>query len=263
MQTESANADHRFVGYYETQSTSEQTRRRFDGKRQAILRLRAQFGLPNERLDVADIGCGPGTETLLWAADGHCARGIDISAPLIEIARKRADELGLSADFEVSSAVKLPFANCSFDIVLVTELLEHLPQWQPCVNEAVRILRPGGVVFLSTTNRLCPIQQEFALPGYSWYPTVFKRRCERLAVTTHRHWVQYADFPAVHWFSFYQLRDYLANFGIRTYDRFDIMSADDSRLRGSALAIIRAARLVRFAAHTLTPYTVILGYRSV
>ena len=257
------NADPRFVGYYAAQSESAATRQRFDGVRRVTLETRAALGLPTTGLDIVDVGCGAGTQTLMWAADGHRAQGIDISAPLIELARQRAEEGALAARFHVGSATALDLPDASVDIVLVSELLEHLPQWQPCVDEALRVLRPGGVIYLSTTNWLCPRQQEFSLPGYSWYPAAIKRRCERLAVTTHRQWVQYATFPAVHWFSFYQLRRYLAARGFGARDRFDVMDIGGSRRKAMVVATIRRSRVLRFVGHVLTPYTVLVGYRGI
>ena len=196
------NADERFVDYYAEQSASERTRQRIENVRRILLKLRSDRGLPTTSLDIVDVGCGAGTQAFAWVREGHRAQGVDISTPLIELARERAAEVPLSAEFHVGSATQLPFADNSSDVVMVSELLEHLPDWEACVNETLRVLRPGGVVYFSTTNRLCPIQQEFALPLYSWYPASLKRYCLRLAVTTHGHWVQYASFPAVNWFTF-------------------------------------------------------------
>ncbi|MEO6747909.1 MAG: class I SAM-dependent methyltransferase, partial [Caldimonas sp.] len=177
------NADPRFVGYYAEQSESDATRQRFEGVRRVTLGLRTSLGRTTESLDIVDIGCGAGMQALMWSAEGHRAQGIDISEPLVELARQRATSRGLDARFHVRSATALGLPDASADVVLVSELLEHLPTWQPCVDEALRILRPGGVVYLSTTNRLCPKQQEFALPIYSWYPAWLKRHCERLSTT--------------------------------------------------------------------------------
>jgi ubiquinone/menaquinone biosynthesis C-methylase UbiE len=261
MQPTGPNADPRFVDYYAEQSASAKTRQRFEGVRRATLALRSALGESTEGLDIADIGCGAGAQALMWAAEGHRAHGVDISAPLIQLARERAEKAAVSADFHVGSAGALPFEDGSLDIVLVSELLEHLVEWQPCVDEAIRVLRPGGVIYISTTNRLCPVQQEFALPGYSWYPSAIKKRCEKLAVTTHGHWVQFTSFPAVHWFSFYQLRDYLAERGVDSRDRFDIMQSDGTLARRTIVRAIRASRSLRLAAHIATPYTVVVGYR--
>lgn len=257
------NADERFVDYYAEQSASEQTRQHFENVRQVLLNLRSELGLATTSLDVVDVGCGAGAQALAWARDRHRVRGVDISAPLIELARKRAGDASLPAEFYVGSATELPLVDGSADVVLVSELLEHLPDWQACVNESLRVLRPGGVVYFSTTNRLCPIQQEFDLPLYSWYPAALKLYCERCAVTTHKHWVQYTSFPAVHWFSFYQLRDYLNARGVSARDRFDIMEPKGSALRSTVKSAIRRSAALRFLGHVLTPYTVVAGFKPI
>lgn len=258
---QSPNADRRFVDYYARQSATDGTQRRFEATRRVTLALRADMGLPIDRLDVVDVGCGAGTQVLMWARHGHRAQGIDISEPLVELARQRAREADLTAQFSVAGATSLPLPDSSVDIVLVSELLEHVSEWQPCVDEAVRVLRPGGVLYVSTTNRLCPVQQEFDLPAYSWYPRAIKRRCERLAVTTHGHWVQHTSFPAVHWFTYFQLRDYLDARGLTSRDRFDAIEPGGSRLRQAVVKAIRSVGLLRFAGHVLTPYTMVVAYR--
>jgi 2-polyprenyl-3-methyl-5-hydroxy-6-metoxy-1,4-benzoquinol methylase len=261
MRSDGPNADHRFVDYYARNSASDRTRQRFESVQRIAMDMRASLGESTQGLDLVDIGCGAGTQTMLWAEAGHRARGIDISAPLIEIARKRAQETGVVAEFQVGSANAIDLPDSSADVVLISELLEHLVTWESCIDEATRILRPGGVIYMSTTNRLCPVQQEFSLPAYSWYPSRLKKYCEKLSTTTHPHWVQHATFPAVHWFTYYQLRDYLDARGVTASDRFDIMRTSASRLKTAAVAAIRASRAVRFAAHVLTPYTVAVGHR--
>lgn len=255
------NADQRFVDYYAEQSSTAQTYQRIDGVRQVLLRLRSECGLPTTSLAVLDVGCGAGTQALAWARKGHQAQGVDISAPLIEIARKRAADASLPASFQVGSATELPLDDSSCDVVLVSELLEHLPDWEACVDESLRVLRPGGVVYFSTTNRLCPIQQEFKLPLYGWYPQALKRHCEKLAVTTHPHWVQYASFPAVNWFTYYQFRDYLGARGVSTRDRFELMLPRGSFFRSLAITAAHRSAALRFMGHVLTPYTVVAGVK--
>lgn len=262
MHQDGPNADHRFVDYYTKISTGDSTRQRFESVLRVALDIRRSLGESTHRLDLVDIGCGPGAQALLWAAGGHRAIGIDISAPLIEVARQRAAEAGANdARFQVGSATSLELPDASADVVLVSELLEHLPDWQSCVDEATRVLRPGGVIYLSTTNRLCPVQHEFKLPAYSWYPSRLKRYCEKLSTTTHPHWVQHASFPAVHWFTFYQLRDYLHARGITALDRFDVMDTGASTTKKAVISAIRACPPLRFAAHAMTPYTVVAGHR--
>jgi len=261
LNADSPNADQRFVDYYRQQSQSAETVARFAAVKKQVLAIFARLGLPAHGLAVANIGCGPGAQSLMWASEGHRVWGADISVPLIDIARERAREAGLDVAFEVASAEQLPLPDRSCYVVLVPELLEHVPNWQACVSEAVRILRPGGVVYFNTTNYLCPRQQEFDLPVYSWYPAWLKRRCVAKALTTHRHWVQYTSFPAVNWFSFYGLRDHLAALAIDSLDRFDVMVSAGSTTREWLGRLFRAVPPLRFVGHVLTPYTLVFGVK--
>lgn len=257
------SSDPNFVSYYEQQSLSAETQERFNAVLDRVLALRSAQGLSRSRLQVADIGCGPGTQALLWARLGHDVRGLDVNEAFVELARRRGAEQKLDARFELGTATKLPFADESMDVCLLPELLEHVPHWQPCLDEATRVLRPNGVLYLSTTNRLCPRQQEFDLPLYSWYPSALKRRYERLAVTTRPELVSYAKYPAVHWFSFFQLRDYLAGRGLQCFDRFDLLALSRPVSASTRLAgVIRAVPPLRWIGHILTPYTVVFALKN-
>jgi 2-polyprenyl-6-hydroxyphenyl methylase/3-demethylubiquinone-9 3-methyltransferase len=251
-----------FYDYYARESESEATRQRFRGIQAAVLRVAAQTGVAAP-FDVADIGCGAGTQSRLWAECGHRVFGVDVNEPLIRLAEKRAAEQGFDINFEVGTATALPWADRSMDVCLVPELLEHVADWQSCVNEAARVLRPRGLLYLSTTNVLCPKQQEFNLPLYSWYPSALKRHCERLAVTTHPAIANYAKYPAVHWFSFYGLRNFLEPLGFHCLDRFDLI--DTSRKGRQAqfiVTMLRRVPLLRFVAHVATPSTYLVAVKS-
>jgi 2-polyprenyl-6-hydroxyphenyl methylase/3-demethylubiquinone-9 3-methyltransferase len=255
-------SDPRFVSYYAEQSETQETRARFESVRDRAIALvrRARGG--SEALDVVDIGCGAGTQALLWASLGHRVRALDINESLIEIARQRSSEAGLEIQFDVGSATALPYADGSCDVSLLPELLEHVQDWEKCLDEATRILRRGGVLYLSTTNVLCPHQNEFYLPGYSWYPRPLKRYYERLSVTTRPELVSYARYPAVHWFSFFQLRDFLARRGLTCFDRFDMIDVQRlSLLLRLAVGAIRKWPPFRWAGHVLTPYCVLFAVK--
>lgn len=262
-QPDAANAADKFAEYYREESLSDEAMARFLSIRQVVRGQLDRAGRLEEQLDVVDIGCGAGTQCMLWADDGHRVQGIDINEKLIEIAQQRAAEHGKDIGYQVGTAEKLPYADASVDVCLVPELLEHVPGWATCLDEFARILRPGGCIYLSTNNVLCPVQQEFDLPLYSWYPGFLKRRYEKLAVTTRPELVNHAEYPAVNWFSIYTLRDEFAQRGMSVQDRFDIM---DPASHGGAGAIavktIRALPPVRFLAHVLTPYTALIAVKQ-
>jgi 2-polyprenyl-6-hydroxyphenyl methylase/3-demethylubiquinone-9 3-methyltransferase len=215
------------------------------------------------KLNVADIGCGAGTQARLWAERGHRVHGLDVNEPLILLARERAQKQGLDIVFEVGTATALPWPDASMDICLLPELLEHVVDWQSCLKEAARIVRPGGLLYLSTTNVLCPKQEEFNLPMYSWYPRPVKRYCERLAATSRPEIANYAKYPAVNWFSFYRLRKHLASDGFNCLDRFDLIDiASKGKALRIAVRLTKAVPILRFLGHVATASTYLLAVKT-
>jgi 2-polyprenyl-6-hydroxyphenyl methylase/3-demethylubiquinone-9 3-methyltransferase len=256
------NSDPRFVSYYAHASGSEATQDRFASVQAKVLRLVASDGPWPRKLVVADIGCGVGAQSQLWARGGHEVHGVDVSAPLIELARTRASEAGLSIQFKVGTATDLPLGDESVDVCLLPQLLEHVEDWRKCLEETVRVLRPNGVLYLSTTNALCPIQEEFNLPLYSWYPPPLKRYFERLAVTSRPDLVQYATYPALHWFTVGELKRFLSQRGMRCFDRFDLFDATaGARWKRWAVRGIRCVPLARSVAQVAFASSIVLAVK--
>ena len=248
-----------FFEYYAGQSRSDETIIRFSAMRDLVLRA---LGRGEEPLDVADLGCGAGTQSFVWTQLGHRLHGLDISEKFITLGRERARQAGLDIDFRVGSVTDLPWPDQSMDVCLAIELLEHVADWRRCLDEFTRVLRKGGALFLTTTNVLCPKQQEFDLPMYSWYPPPLKRYYERLAQTTRPELVTYATYPAVNWFSFYGLRRELGRRGCACQDRFDLIDrASKSPVKRAAVSMIRALPPARLVAHLAMPSTWVLAIR--
>ncbi|ALM75402.1 class I SAM-dependent methyltransferase [Thermococcus barophilus] len=107
--------------------------------------------LPIEGGRALDIGCGMGISTFALEELGFEVIGIDLQEELIEKAKKISEELGYKAEFRVMDAKKLDFPDESFDLVaLLGNSLPHLNiyDFDKIVQEAFRVLKPGGVLFL-------------------------------------------------------------------------------------------------------------------
>ncbi|HVL95280.1 MAG TPA: methyltransferase domain-containing protein [Solirubrobacteraceae bacterium] len=123
---------------------------------------------PGDR--VLDVACGTGNAALLAAGAGAEVTGLDSAARLVEVARSRAAEAGVSATFVVGDAQDLPFADASFDLALSVFGVIFAPQPGRALAELARVLRPGGRAFVTAWVPAGPIDAMVgafvrALPG--------------------------------------------------------------------------------------------------
>ena len=119
--------------------------------------VRAQFIAARTSLAgrrVLDVGCGGGLLSESLARAGAQVTGIDLAPGMVEVARLHAAEGGLAIDYRVASADELAQAGPGqFDVVTCMEMLEHVPDPAAMTASLVRLLAPGGALFVSTLNR--------------------------------------------------------------------------------------------------------------
>jgi SAM-dependent methyltransferase len=99
---------------------------------------------------IVDIGCGDGeaASVALAANPGHRLVGIDWSADALGQARAR----GLTLIRAAVDGISLPLRTGTADVVIMSELIEHLVDTDSALDEAWRVLKPGGSLLLSTPN---------------------------------------------------------------------------------------------------------------
>jgi len=103
---------------------------------------------------VVDVGCGSGNLTLHSANKCKLAIGVDPSEASIRFCNS-LDSNGHSA-FIPATGDALPFPNEYADIVLLVEVIEHLDAPMNILSEALRILKKGGLIFVTTPNYAFP-----------------------------------------------------------------------------------------------------------
>jgi ubiquinone/menaquinone biosynthesis C-methylase UbiE len=112
------------------------------------------LGNPAAQLNVADVGCGAGARCFLWASQGHQVYGADMRVDSIALARRHAHAQALGILLDLASPGALPWPDRSMDVCTVCEGFERTPDWRCCIAECLRVLRPGGALYISTAN--CP-----------------------------------------------------------------------------------------------------------
>src|ERR687887_2952179 len=112
-----------------------------------------------------DCGCANGDYTVeLIRRGARGAVGTDVSATRVDGARTRwADMTAVS--FIVAAAEEMPFADESFDGVLLNEVLEHVRDERQTLRELHRLLAPGGYLFVFSPNRWFPFEGHGAVIG--------------------------------------------------------------------------------------------------
>jgi ubiquinone/menaquinone biosynthesis C-methylase UbiE len=98
---------------------------------------------------VLDVGCGSGaiTREIARRVGRHgLAVGLDPSPALLAVARDLAQEAGVAdrMEFREGDALRLPFPDRSFDVVICVTVLSHVPRGEAAIPELVRVLRSGG-----------------------------------------------------------------------------------------------------------------------
>lgn len=102
---------------------------------------------------VLDIGCGDGVLTCAVASRGARVSGVDPDPTMLDAARGRAERAGVKADFMDGRIERLPFTDASFDMVAAVTVLCFVDDAPAAMREMVRVLRPGGGLFLGELGR--------------------------------------------------------------------------------------------------------------
>lgn len=114
--------------------------------------------------DVLDVGSGDGVVATLLAPNARSYTCLDRSDKVLDAARERLEAAGHSAEFTVGDMHELPFAPGSFDHVLLFHALTYADRPRRAIEEAHRVLRPGGTLVILT---LAEHDQEEIASAYS------------------------------------------------------------------------------------------------
>jgi ubiquinone/menaquinone biosynthesis C-methylase UbiE len=168
---------------------------------------------------VLDVGCGTAGLSRTVTEENGFYLGLDFYPAILEMAHAFISDLKnpSAAGLIRGTAMQLPLEDCSADIVVACDVIEHLVQgesWQQqFLKEARRILRPNGLLLLTTPNRLHPFEGHTFMYGPQYLPTFLPDRYIRWKNPSFLQ--EYKTYGEVHLLTPWKMRRLLKMAGLR------------------------------------------------
>ncbi|WCR58118.1 bifunctional 2-polyprenyl-6-hydroxyphenol methylase/3-demethylubiquinol 3-O-methyltransferase UbiG [Wolbachia endosymbiont of Ctenocephalides felis wCfeJ] len=105
-----------------------------------------------KELSLLDVGCGGGILSESMARVGISVAGIDVCEENIKVAQSHAKKVGLNIEYTHTSIEELK-SDKKYDVVLLMEVVEHVDNLGLFMKKAAELLKPEGLIFISTINR--------------------------------------------------------------------------------------------------------------
>lgn len=101
-----------------------------------------------------DVGCGSGRAAVALAQAGFWVDALDVDPRVIAIAQDASWRLGVPVNYRVAdfTAERDDYPEACYDLVACLEVLEHVEAWREALATLVRVLKPGGLLFLSVPH---------------------------------------------------------------------------------------------------------------
>lgn len=117
-------------------------------------------GTLKDAATVLDVGCGGGQilENLAGQYPQAKFNGVDLSTDQVKRATRRLQPFGERVAIQQGSALELPFADASFDVVYSIASIKHWTDQAKGLRECVRVLKPGGRLLILEVDRACTVR---------------------------------------------------------------------------------------------------------
>lgn len=123
-----------------------------------------------------DIGSSAGGLSVALAQAGVDMHGIEPSSAGVKVSKMRAQRLGIeNATFVEGVGEKLPFSNEMFDLIVSLAVIEHVQDVNKVLEEAFRVLKPGGWLYVEVPNNLFPFEGHYKMAWLPMMPKAFAK----------------------------------------------------------------------------------------
>lgn len=181
------------------------------------------------------VGCGPRPEAMRILREmGLNVVGVEPVKNFVVAARRHLND---EAAVLEGRAEDLPNASESQNVVILESVLEHVDSVSRSLAEVHRVLVPGGVAYISTTNRLRLVPDaEFNVRFFPSLPKIVKESYVFRQLHYEPSLANYSDRPAVHWFTYAELCQLGREAGFfQFYSQLDLKSPEPRNFSGGDL----------------------------
>jgi 2-polyprenyl-3-methyl-5-hydroxy-6-metoxy-1,4-benzoquinol methylase len=144
----------------------EEKRSQFEG----IMRAVERYHPIDAGTKILEIGTGTGWLPILCKQRGWNCKGIEISPQLVDFANQWGAKYGIDPSIELGNLEDTDLGRDRYDIIICSNVFEHVEHWRSGVRKVYDALKTGGVMFFESTNKCSFTSGEFAFPLYGWLP---------------------------------------------------------------------------------------------
>jgi len=178
-------------------------------------------------LTCLDVGSGMGFFSIFLATNGFGVSAIEPDGELIERCKDNFKIMNISCNVKKGVAEEIPYNDNMFDGVFASSVLEHVADWKESLKEMTRVLKPGGILYVSTTNKQCPLQDEVNdFPLFSWIPLKYQQSYVQYCMAKKPDKINYTRYPVRYFFTYRQLCNELKKLNSVCYEPVDLYNRD-------------------------------------
>jgi len=215
--------------------------------------------IEHEPKRILDLGCGSGEITNVLREHGYNIIGLDVSPSNCEAAKNRYPQ----CDFRYYDGLNLPFEENFFDTVVLNDVFEHISyeHMDKLIENIKEIVKPGGLIYISATNRYELIEPHTLIPFITWFPRKFWNIIDKMFNRTGRYRIN-----EIYPYTFRRLKHFCKRHDLKyedftyiyVYHKFSDLEYIGSRALRFLAHLLKKVKLLSLFYHLAYKFSVIL-----